>query len=228
MLIARSRCYCPTQEEAVCAGGLAQMPDSWQRHWGDGVALADEALGCPQCVISVMGDHAGEGVHTIFDRKTADIGAMGRTFWVAKSPKARPPQVRSLCGSRPAYVIFVEPAAKGGARPTVASDEAQDFSINRNTWSPLPSELGPVTGRIDGSAAALVFDMIETGVGGTVDLWDYADHSDTEKPLRFILGCSTVCAVRKNMTQHPQRMKSRYRAIVAVARLAEPYCVWLR
>lgn len=195
----------------------------------DDMTLLEEALKCPQCIISVMGDHAGEGVDAIFHRKATDIKQAEKTFWVMKSPKARPAQVQSLCKNIPyVYTIFVEPATKGGARPTTREDAAIEYSEDRQVWYRLPEDISPVTGKIDTSAAALVFDMMTTAVNGTLDLWDYGDFSDTQKPLKFILGCSTVCAIRKDMTPHPERMKSRYRGIVAVARLVEPYCVWLR
>lgn len=85
-----------------------------------------------------------------------------------------------------------------------------------------------VTGKLDSGASALVFDKMEMAVSGILDLWGYRDFSDPGAPLKFILGCSTVCAVRENMASHPGRMKSRYRGVIAVARLVEPYCVWLR
>lgn len=192
------------------------------------MTLLEKALTCPQCIISVMGDHAGEGVDAIFHRKTADIEQTKKTFWVMKSPKARPTQVQSLCKKIPAYTIFVEPATRGGARPTTREDAAKEYSEDGLLWHQLPEGISPVTGKIDASAAALVFDMLTTAVNGTLDLWGYGDFSDAQKPVKFILGCSTVCALRKDMTPHPERMKSRYRRIVAVARLAEPYCVWLR
>jgi hypothetical protein len=47
-------------------------------------------------------------------------------------------------------------------------------------------------------------------------------------PVRFKLGLSTICAVQKKMMRHPDRMKSRYRRVVAVGRLVEPYCAWVR
>ena len=81
---------------------------------------------------------------------------------------------------------------------------------------------------MDDSATALVFDQLTTDVDRTLDLWGYADDADSDRPLKFVLGLSTVCAVQKDMSEHPNRMKSRYRRIVAVARLAEPYCVWVR
>jgi hypothetical protein len=192
------------------------------------ITLFEEALNCPQCIISVMGDHAGEGVHAIYDRNIADIRRTGKTFWLMKSPKARPAQVQEICKTIPAYTIFIQPATKGGARPTTTETAARKYSADGVFWHRLPEGIGPVTGKLDTGAAALVFDMMETAVNGTLDLWGYGDFPDAKKPLKFILGCSTVCAVRGNMMSHPYKMKSRYRGVVAVARLAEPYSVWLR
>ena len=56
--------------------------------------LLDEALAAPQCVVSAMGDHAGEGIDAIFERKIADIRRTGKTFWLMKSPKARPGELQ--------------------------------------------------------------------------------------------------------------------------------------
>ena len=190
--------------------------------------LLDEALAYPQCVVSVMGDHAGESVDAIFKRKIADIGRTRRTFWLMKSPKARPAQVQGICRPVPAFTIFVRPATKGGARPTKTETAAREYSADGQSWHPLPQGIGPVTGKLDAGAFALVFDKMEIVPSGTLDLWGYADLSDPQKPLKFIIGCSTLCAVRKDMTSHFERIKSRYRGVVAVARLADPYCVWLR
>ena len=190
--------------------------------------LLETALASPMCIISVTGDHAGEGVDTIFERKIADIDRTGKTFWLMKSPKAEPAQVYEICKFTPAYMIFIEPATKGGARPTISDHAAKEYSNDRKIWHRLPENLSPVTGKLDSRAVALIFDKMTTIDSGTIDLWDYADFSDPQKPLNFILGCSTICALKKDMTSHPERMKSRYRGIVAVARLAEPYSVWLR
>ncbi|MHB1192273.1 MAG: hypothetical protein ACYC6F_04425 [Longimicrobiales bacterium] len=190
--------------------------------------LLDEALAASGCVISVMGAHAGEDADVIFGRKIDDCATVGRTFWVAKSPKARPALVQAICTPGWGYVIFVDPSNPGGARPTTRSDSATEYSPDKSGWFPLPSGLGPVTGKMDNSAVALVFDELTTDVDGSVDLWAYADASDSDKPLRFALGLSTACAVRKDVSTHPRRMKSRYRRVVAVGRLADPYSVWLR
>ncbi len=191
--------------------------------------LLEEALKCPKCIVSVMGDHAGEGIVEIFKRKKSDIERLGITFWLMRSPKARPPQVQELTKTiEPTYTIFVAPAIKGGARPTTQEDAASEFSGDGNIWQSFPDGSSPVTGKLDKSATALVFDMMSTDVRGVIDLWDYADAKDINNPLKFILGCSTVCAVIKDTKLHPRRMKSRYREIVSVARLSKPYCVWVR
>mgnify|MGYP007088124216 CR=1 FL=1 len=175
-----------------------------------------------------MGDHAGEDSDAIFNRKKADIERLGITYWLMRSPKARPQQVQEICRSFPAYTIFVEPATKGGARPTTKEDEAKKYSNDGALWHPLPKGLSRVTGKLDTVATALVFDMMTVDVSATLDLWDYCEASNVHKPLRFILGCSTVCVVRKDTKSLSGRMKSRYRGIIAVARLADPYCVWVR
>jgi hypothetical protein len=40
----------------------------------------EAVLACPQCVLSVMGAHAGEGADAIFNRKIADIDRTGKMF----------------------------------------------------------------------------------------------------------------------------------------------------
>jgi len=190
--------------------------------------LLEAALECPQCLVSVMGDHGGEDHDAIFNRKKADIERLGVTFWLMRSRKARPPQVHEICKTFPSYAIFIEPATKGGARPTTEEDQANEYSVDGVLWHPLPKALSPVTGKLDAGATALVFSIMATDVSGALDLWDYTEAFDIHKPLRFMLGCSTVCAFREDTKSLPGKMKSRYRGIVAVARLANPYCVWIR
>jgi hypothetical protein len=192
------------------------------------MSFLDDAPSASECVVSVMGAHAGDETDAIFGRKIEDCRIVGRTFRVARSAKARPAQVQAMCRSGSGYAIFVEPATPGAARPTTRSDSAAEYSPDGVAWSSLPTALGPVTGQIDSHAAALVFDRLATDLDGTIDLWEYADSANPDMPLRFTLGLSTVCAVRRDMSAHPSRMKSRRRRVVAVARLAEPYCVWLR
>lgn len=190
--------------------------------------LLEEAVSASRCVISVMGDHAGEGAAAIFQRKKADLQKVNVTFWLVKSPKAAPALVQSLCAGGPAHVLFIAPATAQGARPTQGSAEATEYSVDGRTWHTLPDGLGPVTGQLDSRAYALVFDELATVENGTADLWNYADFADTQRPIKMILGCSTVCAVRKNMMNHPESLKSRFRKIVAMARLTAPFCVFVR
>lgn len=210
----------------TAAGDLHVSEEERQKK--DNMALLEATLECPQCIVSVMGDHAGEDSDAIFNRKKADIERLGITYWLMRSPKARPPKVQKICRSFPTYTIFIAPATKGGARPTTKEDEAKEYSNDGVLWHPLPKGLSRVTGKLDTGATALVFDMMTVDVSATLDLWDFGEASNNHKPLRFILGCSTVCAVREDTKALPGRMKSRYREIVAVARLADPYCVWVR
>jgi hypothetical protein len=190
--------------------------------------LLTEALSASKCVISVMGDHAGEDVDAIVHRKIADIERTNRTFWLVKSPKAKPPLVQEVCAYHRAHVLFISPATTGGARPTHVSERAVVYSADGLKWRALPAGLGPITGKLDSRAYALVLDALETVEDGTADLWRYADFADPDKPIKMILGCSTVCATKKDMARHPDRLKSRLRRIVAVGRIAEPYCVFVR
>ena len=130
----------------------------------------EATLACPQCVVSVMGNHAGQGADAIFKRKKVDIDQTGKTFWLMRSPKARPAHVQGICTKVPTYTVFVEPATKGGARPTVEEDAAKEYSDDGVLWHRLPKGLGPVTGKLDTGATALVFDMLTTDISGTLDL----------------------------------------------------------
>jgi hypothetical protein len=80
------------------------------------------------CIVSVMGDHAGQSADVIFKKKETDIEQIGRTFWLMRSPEARPAKVQELCNSMPAYTIFVAPASKGGPLPTKNAEGAREYS----------------------------------------------------------------------------------------------------
>ena len=136
--------------------------------------------------------------------------------------------MQTLCASGGRYVVFIEPATLGGARPTTGTTRARQYSRDGVSWSALPDGMGPITGQMDRSAAALVLADLTTRVSGVVDLWQCADWWDATKPVKFALGLSTVCVARHSTTTHPARMKSRYRAAIAVARLVDPYCAWIR
>ena len=184
-------------------------------------------------VISVMGPHAGEGTGTIFKRKADDTRNVGKTFWLVRSYKAKPPTVQSICTiaagkAMKVHCLFVEPSSQGGAVPTKSCSAACAYSVDGSTWLSLPRGLGPVTGLMKAGACALVFDELVLKEQTTVDLWDYADFCEPRSPVIIRQGASTICAVRKDMSSHPKRMKANVRCLVAVGRLARPYAVWLR
>ena len=186
--------------------------------------------GEPVTVVSVMGPHAGESVEEIFERKACDIKKVGWTLWLIRSYKARPDIVQRMCSKGdPLYVVFIEPSTPGGAKPATSAMSVAEYSADRVTWVPVPSALGPVTGKLDGAAHALVMDRLELcREPARLDVWAYGDYAEPGLPLRTKIGCSTVCAARRDMSSHPLRMKRRFREIIAWGRLHEPPAVWVR
>jgi hypothetical protein len=184
-------------------------------------------------LISVMGPHAGENEEEIFRRKINDIEKLGKTFWLIKSHQAKPDLVQKICkeaetDGRKAYCIFIKSSSRGGATPTKISDSAKLYSDDKKTWNELPVGLSHVTGKIDNSAYALIFSELQLD-SGTLDLWNYADFRHQSKPIKIVQGGSTLCTVKKEVScPQGERIKSRFRGIVAVGKLTEPYGVWLK
>lgn len=182
-------------------------------------------------IISVIGPHAGETENTIFKRKIEDINNVGKTFWLIKSHLSKPDMVQQFCriGLREklkVYCFFIEPSIIGGANPTIKDMAAKSFSADGVTWQKLPEGLGRVTGKIDKNAYALVFDELKM-VTDTIDLWNYVNFFKPNEPLKIMQGGSTLC-VLKQENDFKNKIKSRCRKIVAIGRLASPYCVWLK
>lgn len=183
-------------------------------------------------VLSVMGPHAGEDEETIFARKIDDTRKCGKTFWLVRSTKANPALIQKLAEEAQTdgthvSCIFVAPSSPGGAQPTANSQVASMYSPDGENWSSMPNRMTPVTGKLDRGAYALVFDELSLAEG-EVDLWGYGNFKDPSKPIHFRLGASTVCAVKRDTSSHPRRMKSHIRRVVAVGRLCAPYAVWVR
>jgi hypothetical protein len=179
-----------------------------------------------------MGPHAGESENAIFDRKIQDTHDIGLTFWLMKSHRAKPKMIHELCLKADAensesYCVFIEASSKGGAIPAKSASSATRYSKDNLTWDVLPQGLSPVTGKIDNNAYALVFDRLEL-VNDSIDLWNYADFFNQNNPLKIIQGASTICAIKKDMSNHTGKIKSRYRRAIAIGKLCEPFCVYLR
>ena len=184
-------------------------------------------------ILSVMGPHAGQDEAAIFSRKIADIHNIGITYWLIHSYKAKPNIVQHICGKasgQDANVrsYFLAPSSPGGASPTLHCVAANEYSSDNTNWVALPQGLSPVTGHINRSAVALVFGELHIEATSTLDLWQYSDGLDPEQPIIIRQGASTICALRKDMTHHPARIKSHSRRVVAVGTLTKPYAVWLK
>lgn len=184
-------------------------------------------------LFSVMGPHAGESSAAILARKIADFRNTGRTFWVVRSHKAKPDMIQSVgatvCGrSGEALCAFLAPSSPRGAVPTKAASAAVEYSADRCAWNPLPDGLTPVTGQLTPITCALVLDQLCLLTSAVVNLWQYADFFDPERPVRIRQGASTLSVIRKNTSTHPDRMKSHIREVIAVGRLVHPFAVWLR
>lgn len=183
-------------------------------------------------VLSVMGPHAGEESNKIFARKIRDIYTIGNTFWVVHSPSAKPDIVQRLCSKASQhkyniYCILLAASSANGAEDTKTTKKAKRFSTDGLEWESLPYGLSKVTGNITNSTCALIIDEFVFRKFD-IDLWNYANFVNTRKPIIFRRGESTVCAIKKDTSTYPDRMKSHVRSVIAVGKLAKPYAVWLR
>ena len=180
-------------------------------------------------VISIIGSHAGQTKEEIFDRKIKDIHNTGITFWLMKSYKAKPQLVQQLClkNNNDNYCIFIEGSSKNSVTPTKIACCAENYSKDKLIWNTFSNKLSPVTGKIGSNAYALVFDQLEI-INDTIDLWQYADFFNKDNPIKIILGTSTICAIRKDMSNHHDKIKTNFRKINAIGRLCEPFCVYLK
>lgn len=171
-------------------------------------------------IVSVVGWHGGESLDAIVARKARDVANTGRTYWVLQSWKAKTETVQAF--GRPysgATVYFV----KGGAIPAGTAQAATQISEDRQHWSALPEGIGPVTGKLN-LGTALVLDNLAP-CPASIDLWQFVEHPNAE-PVRFMQGASTACLIpAMNISVG---MKSRYRRILAIGRLASPFAVYLR
>lgn len=184
------------------------------------------------CIISVIGPHAGESVERIFERKILDTKKAGKTFWFIKSHQAKPDMIQEILmkakyENLEVKVYFVEPSTQGGAIPTKTDERAKSYSKDRIKWELLSTDMGPVTGKIDASAYALVLDKLELS-RGNLDLWEYADFFNQHKPIKILRGGSTLCAIKKTIQNPDNPVKSHIRKIVAIGRLCHPGGVWLK
>lgn len=177
-------------------------------------------------IISIVGEHAGESLEEIFARKRGEIRKTGRAFWLYKSHSAKPDVVQNLAkaNNEETLCLFIGASSRGGARPTKHQDRMKYYSYDRANWEEVPDGI-LVTGT-DRAAFGLILKEIEP-TNELIDLWDYSNFVRQNEPLKFRLGDSTLPATKNSSSNHPERMKSPIRRIIAVAKLARPYGLWL-
>ena len=126
-------------------------------------------------------------------------------------------------------IRFINPATQNGSRPTISTELAEAYSLDKEDWVDIPEGI-KVTGKIKGSYALILKELM-----GTVQ--DYAEikHIDLRyysflsgDPLKFNLGASTILC--KNLpAEHSEcSIKSYKRQIYAEGLLQYPYCVYLK
>jgi hypothetical protein len=178
-------------------------------------------------IISVIGSHAGEEISLIFSRKQEELKSRNETYWLVKSFKAKTSQIQNICKQadkerESVYCLFIESSSKNGARPTIHDSKAQYFSVDGKAWTIL-SEKVKITGKLDLQSTALVLDELKIIPPQKIDLWNYSDF-ENKNPVKLQLGASTVCCIKISS----KGMLSRFRNVVAVARLKTPYAIWVK
>ncbi len=180
-------------------------------------------------IFSIIGEHAKETKENILSRKKKEIKETGRSFWLIRSVKAKVEDIQNICqlaqsGHKKIFCFFLEPSQKNGAQPTKTEAIASQFSADSLQWKNIPKGI-KVTGKIDKRTAALVFKNLEIcPAGAEVDLWEYSNFLNPIEPIRFSLGASTFCSIKK----YNPGLKSRKRRIVAKGELVYPFAVWLK
>ena len=206
-------------------GTQSEMSSDFEEH---AISRSMNLLNKKYLVITVIGPHAGDDVSTIFSKKQKEIDNHGKTYWLLKSFRAKTNQIQNICkkaneDKEDVYCLFIEPSSKDGARPTICNSLVKYISHNGSEWEELPSNVN-ITGKIDIQSSALVLNgLLLVNPMQIVDLWEYSEFG-TDAPLKLQLGASTICCVRK----HSEGMKSRFRNVVALGRLAFPYAVLVK
>lgn len=178
-------------------------------------------------VITIVGEHAGESLDEIFQRKRKDIDQYGYTYWLFKSHSARPEVVQQLAKNNKENLkcYFIHASTKSGARPTKQQEVLRSYSPDNINWKPIHPEMF-VTGS-SSSSFALVLKEIKL-TEGLIDLWDYTTYPDMNMPIKPRLGDSTIPAIKKYSGDNPDKVISHMREVVAIGEFVSPFCVHLK
>lgn len=188
-----------------------------------------DALRSKYVVISVMGPYAGESEGDIFRRKTEEIEKHGFTFWHHQSYQAQPGMVQQTgeIAAREGelvYFILTRTGSRGSGTDTKRSRQATMFSKEEfGVYSPIPEGIYVETGKRP--YAIVIRGLILAR--WTVDLWEYCDMFG-KGAVKTRQGGSTVCVFKASSHHIEDRMKSRFRDVIAYAEIIEPFSVWLR
>ncbi len=200
-------------------------------------SVFQDALASTYLILSVMGAQAGETVEQIFKRKIGDIqrSPEHQTIWYHASSHATPTDVQNLVDLGARHVVFIEPASRAvdfrNEEDRTNPYVCREYSADERNWDDLPYARGlsNVTASSKKTTRyGLVFGSLYGPVEiGRLNLWDYARHPAL-KPLKLMIGTSTVCATRFDVSRAPDRIKSNMRRVIGIGELAAPYEVWLR
>jgi hypothetical protein len=191
----------------------------------------NEALASPFVVLAVMGPFAGEAVEAIIERKEREVRECGFTLWHHQSWVAPPDRVQAAGrqsvrrGAR-LFMVLTKTATGGQGLDTRKTDRALQFAVTP-TGAPRPIPRGIYVERGRRPFALWLTSLVK--VSGVVDLWSYSQFDNQDLPVKSGRGSSTFCAIKKPVSiSTPGLMKSRFREVVAIAQISEPYSVWLR
>lgn len=113
---------------------------------------------CPRIVFSIIGEHAGEDLDTIFNRKQRDIDQCGRTHWMVSIHPDIACKINELVREGETYVFFLH-AQSGNARPATSETKAQGYVDLYGIKHSFTDQQSAVTGRINSHAYA--FELTE-------------------------------------------------------------------
>jgi len=168
----------------------------------------------------------------LLSKKILDLNKTGKSYWFINTTYPLREDIQNICQKNELYIIFIEPASNNMPRmlrsPIEDEDIANYYSADGQNWKSIPSDFSPITGKIREKTTVILFENLITEIGLEIDLWDYAVYRNDTIPLRFRLGFSSFCATKKDMSSHPGRMGLHLRKILAIAKIAAPFAVWVK
>lgn len=182
-------------------------------------------------IISVLGPHAGESVNEIFDRKQKEISLTKYTLWLHKSYTCKPEHFKGITDT--IECLFIEPASRNGSRPTISSDKAEMYSIDKINWKSIPNTI-KCTGNLLGAKALVIEKFVDINDSNEsdkiIDITDlrFFNYINQNTPIQIRQGASTILCEVRDKPDKKSCVKSWDRVIVKRAYLRYPYCVWVR